>query len=92
VYYQFSVLGAARGARILAGHQVRDASGAIIKQLEPRAIAPAPDGSLSRFAGLSMKGLAAGAYELTLTVIDEAASRTIQMREPFAILPPQGTP
>ena len=82
----------ARGARILAGHQVRDAAGTIIKQLEPRAITPAPDGALSRFGGLSMKGLPAGEYELTLTVIDEAASRTIQLREPFAILPPQGTP
>ncbi|AMY12244.1 VWFA-related Acidobacterial domain protein [Luteitalea pratensis] len=88
VYYQFSVLGIPRGARILAGHQVRDAAGTIIKQLEPRAITPAPDGALSRFGGLSMKGLPAGEYELTLTVVDEAASRTIQLREPFAILPP----
>jgi hypothetical protein len=82
------VLGVARGTPILAGHQVRDGSGTIIKQLEPRVIAPAPDGSLSRFAGLAMKGLPAGEYELTLTVADEASSRTIRMREPFAILPP----
>jgi hypothetical protein len=71
---------------------VRNASGAIVKQLEPRAITPAPDGALQRFAGLAMRGLPAGEYELRLTVTDEASGATVERREPFTLLPPQRQP
>jgi len=92
VYYQFSVLGATPGARVLAGHEVRNAAGEVVKQLAPEPIRPASDGSLSRLAGLAMQGLPAGAYELRLRIVDEPAGRTIELREPFTLLPPQRTP
>lgn len=92
VYYQFTVLGVPSGARVLAGHQVRNAKGELIKQLEPRAITPGPDGSRQRFAGLAMVGLPAGLYELRLTVTDGASGATVERREPFTLLPPQREP
>jgi VWFA-related protein len=88
VYYQFSIVGAAPGARVLAGHQVFNAAGEIIKQLEPRAITPAADGALTRFGALNMRGLPDGAYELRLRVTDEASGRSVDLREPFTLLPP----
>ena len=88
VYYQFSVVGVPPGTRVAAGHQVRNAAGQVIKQLEPRPIAPAPDQALTRFAALDMAGQPAGDYELTLTIKDDGSGRVIELRERFTLLPP----
>ena len=50
---------------------------------------PGADGGLSRLAGLNLTGLAAGDYELLLTVRDDVAGQAVERREPFAILPPE---
>jgi VWFA-related protein len=92
VYYQYSVLGASRGARVLGAHEVRSAHGEIVKRLDPRPIAAAPDGSLQRFASLAMRGLPAGDYQLVLRVTDDASGRTIEILEPFTLLPPGRSP
>lgn len=88
VYYQYSVLGAARGtARVLGAHEVRNAQGEVVKRLDPGPIAAADDGTIRRFARLSMRGFPAGDYELVLRVHDEEAGRTIELHEPFTLLP-----
>jgi VWFA-related protein len=93
LYYQYSVLGAAKDAagavKVVGSHALRGPGGAIVKQLPPRPIAPAADGGLSRLAGLNLAGLPAGDYELVLTVRDEVAGQAVERREPLAILPPE---
>lgn len=92
VFYQFSVLGATSGGRVLAGHEVRNAAGEVVKQHALEAIKPASDGSLIRLAGLAMQGLPAGPYQLRLRIVDETSQQVIERREPFTLLPPQRTP
>jgi len=93
VYYQYSVLGAAKGAdgavKVTGSHVLRGPGGAVVKQMAPRPIVPSADGGLSRLAGLNLTGLAAGDYDLLLTVRDEVAGQVVERREPFAILPPE---
>jgi hypothetical protein len=93
LYYQFTVLGAAKdaagAASIVAGHALRGPDGRTVKELAPRAFTAAADGGLSRLAGINLAGLAAGDYELVLTVTDRVANQTLERREPLAILPPE---
>lgn len=93
LYYQFSVLGAGRAPatppRVVASHEIWRADGALVRRMDPRPIAAAGEGGLSRLSGLSLAGLEAGDYELRLQVTDEVRGETIERREPFAILPPE---
>lgn len=93
LYYQYSVLGAGKdtagATKVVGSHELRGPGGAVVKRLEPRPIAAAADGALSRLAGLNLAGLAAGDYELILTVTDEIRGETIERHEPLAILPPE---
>ncbi|HUR00335.1 MAG TPA: VWA domain-containing protein [Gemmatimonadaceae bacterium] len=92
LYYQYSVFNAKRTpegeTRVKAGHIVRRADGTIVKELKPTPLRSA-SGGLSRFAGVSLAGMAAGDYELTLNVIDEVSGETATVREPFALAEPQ---
>jgi len=96
VYYQYSVLGAAKdaaGAVVVTGsHVLRGPDGAVVKEMAPRPIVPGADGGLSRLAGLNLAGLPAGDYDLVLTVRDEVAGQIVERREPFVILPPTPLP
>lgn len=96
LYYQYAVLGASKDAagatKVVGAHALHGPDGRVVKQLEPRPLTPAPDGALSRLAGLSLTGLPAGDYELVLRVTDQIRGETIETREPLAILPPEATP
>jgi hypothetical protein len=48
-------------------------------------LSPFPTGTLKRLHGISLAGASPGEYELILTVADEAARRTLTIREPFTI-------
>ncbi len=88
LYYQFGASNAERapdGApRVTAGHVVRTAEGAVVKELKPTPLAPGPTG-MSRFAGISLAGIPPGDYELVVSVTDEVRGETVTVREPFAI-------
>jgi VWFA-related protein len=65
----------------------------VFKHSAPSPIAPPvlglntfATGTLKRLHGISLAGASPGEYELTLTVTDEIARRTLTMREPFTIL------
>ena len=96
LYYQYAVLGAVKDAagatKVVGAHALHGPDGRVVKQLEPRPIAPAQDGGLSRLAGISLAGLPAGDYELVLRVTDQVRGETIEAREPLAILPPEPAP
>ena len=86
LYYQFNVFGAEGAtARVTADHEVRRADGSIVKRMEPRPIAPAADGALSRFSGISLAGAPAADYELVITVVDETTRQRIELHEPFTL-------
>jgi VWFA-related protein len=92
LYYQFTVMGATHGAdalpRVVASHEVRSADGTVIRRMEPRPIAPAATGGLSRFAGIALAGVPDGDYELVLRVVDQETGASKELREPFSIAPP----
>ena len=91
LYYQFNVLGAgldqASLPRVVSGHEIRRLDGTSVRRMEPRPIAGAAGGGLSRFSGVSLAGVPSGDYELLLHVVDEVRSQSVEMREPFTILP-----
>ena len=95
LYYQFNVLGAgldqASLPRVVSGHEIRRLDGTSVRRMEPRPIAGAAGGGLSRFSGVSLAGVPSGDYELLLHVVDEVRSQTVEMREPFTILPIEDT-
>jgi hypothetical protein len=53
--------------------------------MPPSAIAPGPQGQLARRQDLSLKEASPGEYVLVLTVRDEVAGRTLELREPFEV-------
>jgi VWFA-related protein len=91
LYCQFSVYGAAREEKstlmpqVRAGYEVRRADGALFKRSAPTLIGPTSVGALLRLSGISLKGAAPGAYELVLTVRDELAGKSVELREPFEV-------
>jgi VWFA-related protein len=91
LYYQFSVLGAGLDGsslpRVVAGHEIRRADGASIRRMEPRPIAGSNTQALSRFSGVSLTGVPPGDYDLVLRIADEVRAQSIELREPFSILP-----
>jgi VWFA-related protein len=91
LYCQYTVYGAARDEkgtlmpRVRAGYEVRRADGAVFKRGASTLIDPTSLGALVRLSGISLKGAAPGAYELVLTVRDELAGKSVEVREPFEI-------
>jgi VWFA-related protein len=89
LYYQFNVFGVGgAAARVSADHEIRRSDGSILKRMEPRPIAPAADGALSRFSGVSLAGAPAADYELVIRVIDETTQQRIELHEPFTLRAP----
>jgi VWFA-related protein len=92
LYYQYSVFDAGRTpsgeTRVRAGHVVRRADGTVVKEMKPTPLLSA-SGGLSRFAGVSLAGMPAGDYELTVNVTDEVSGETVTVHEPFALAEPQ---
>ena len=90
LYYQFNVLNAGVDAaslpRVVSGHEIRRTDGVSVKRMDPRPIG-GPASGLSRFSGVSLSGVPPGDYELVLHIVDEVRSQSIDIREPFSILP-----
>jgi hypothetical protein len=59
----------------------------LVRSAEPTRIRPEWDGRLSRLVGLSLEGASTGQYTLVLTAEDEITGKTLQVREPFSVLP-----
>lgn len=89
LYCQFEVFGAARpgnaSPRVAAGLALRAGDGRIVLEAPPTPITPDRDGGLVRLLGLPLDGLAEGAYELRLDVLDETSGAHLERREPFTL-------
>jgi VWFA-related protein len=90
LYCQFEVFGAAKDKstgmpKVSAGYSLRRLDGTVASQVEPTPIQPTSLGKLSRLVGTSLASTIPGEYELVLTVRDELAGKTVEVREPFTV-------
>jgi VWFA-related protein len=91
LYAQFEVYGAAREKgsampRVSAGYEVRrKGDGTVAVKVEPSRITPTSLGKLARFVGASLEQVPDGDYEFVLTVTDQVANKTVEVREPFTL-------
>jgi hypothetical protein len=105
LYAQFEVYGAAREKgsampRVSAGYEIRrKGDGTVALKAEPTRITPTSLGKLARFVGASLEQVPDGDYEFVLTVTDQVANKTVEVREPFTLsasapkpVPPPATP
>lgn len=87
--YLFEVYGAARDAsgapRVTSRHEVRRADGSRLAGSESTPIEPTPQGQLARQVALSLRDVPPGDYEIVLTVRDEVAGRTLELRDAFSV-------
>jgi VWFA-related protein len=93
LYCQFSVYGARKEEsgslmpRVRAGYEIRRADGAVFKRTDPTPINPTSVGALLRLNGIGLRGAQPGEYELVLTVKDDLAGESVEVREPFEVVP-----
>ena len=74
LFCQFDVLGAAPGAKVSVGFELRSEAGAVLAQSEPTPIAPGPQGQLSRQLALPLDKAQPGPHELSITVRDDSGA------------------
>ena len=94
LYASYEVYGAGRDKptgmpRVANGYTVRRADGTVVARADPSRIMPTSLGKLSRIIGAPLGNIAPGEYELVLSFQDEVSGKTIEIREPFAIAPPE---
>jgi VWFA-related protein len=94
VYCQIDVFGAQKDRsgmpRVLQGYFVRREDGTVLTAAMPSEIRPTSLGGLSRVSGFSLKGAQPGSYEIVMSVRDELARRSLELREPFKVIPASG--
>ena len=74
--------------RVVQGYQVLASDGAVLLSVPPSEIRPTSIGALSRLLGFPLGDIPVGEYEILMTVRDELAEKTLELREPFTVVPP----
>jgi len=92
VYCQIDVFGAAKDdqsgmPRVYQGYEVRRSDGTYFTSAAPSLISPTSLGDLSRVSGFSLAGASPGDYEILMNVWDQLAGKTLELREPFKVVP-----
>jgi VWFA-related protein len=91
VVCSFDVFGAERDEngmpRVLQGYKVQRSDGVVVSGMEGSVIRPTSLGALSRLIGFSLRGATPGDYEMQLTFRDELSGKTIDLHEPFRVVP-----
>jgi VWFA-related protein len=91
LYCQFAVFGAKKeetGAfmpRVSSSYEIRRADGRVFKRSSPTRINPTSLGALLRLSGIALAGAEPGEYLLILSVKDELAGQSLEVREPFVV-------
>ena len=94
---QFEVYGAAKEKgsgmpRVTAGYQIRKIDGTVVTHVDPTPIQPTSLGRLMRLVGARLVDSEPGDYEIVLRLKDEIAGKDLELREPFAVTPPEPAP
>jgi VWFA-related protein len=90
---QFEVYGAKSDEksgmpRVVQGYLVRRPDGSVLTSMEPSVINPTSLGKLTRHFGFPLTDATPGDYEILMTIRDELAGQSIEIREPFTVGPP----
>jgi VWFA-related protein len=93
LYCQFDVFGAEKDVksgmpRVSAGYVIRAKGGSDAFRVAPSVITPTSLGKLSRIVGTELKDAAPGDYEFVLSVKDEIGGKSLEIIEPFTVVPP----
>jgi VWFA-related protein len=75
---------------VLNGFLVRRPDGSILGSVPPTAIRPNSLGHLTRQFGFPLAGAPPGEYEIIMTVRDELSGKSIELHEPFTVVPTFG--
>jgi VWFA-related protein len=93
---QFEVYGATKDEtgmpRVAQGYKVLRPDGTVYKARPETPISPTSLGSLARLFVLSLEYATPGAYEMVLSFRDELSGKTLELREPFEVVPAPSAP
>ena len=91
----FDVFGAAEDGtgmpQVVQGYTVERSDGVVAFRVPERHIRPTSLGALSRLVGFSLADVMPGDYEMQLTFRDELSGKTVELREPFSVVPAEET-
>jgi len=89
---QFEVFGAAKSEtgtpQVTHGYRVLGPGGSVFTSHPPSEILSTSIGALSRTFGFSLESAEPGDYMMLMSFRDELAGKTLELREPFTVLPP----
>jgi VWFA-related protein len=90
LWTQFEVFGATKDKNshlpnVTAGYVVKRKDGETVTTAEPTMIAPTPQGGVNRLFGFRIDGFRPGEYDLVLTVKDELAGQSKEIKESFRV-------
>ncbi len=87
----FEVFGASQDEngmpQVVQGYRVARSDGVVYSEVPESVIRPTSLGALSRLFGFSLQDAMPGDYELQLTFRDELSGETIELQEPFSVVP-----
>lgn len=94
---RFEVYGAVKDQatgmpNVTQGYEVLAADGSVLVSLEAQPIQPTSLGALSRLFGFPLTEVPVGDYEMLMTIRDEIAGKTVELREPFSVVEPVPEP
>jgi len=100
LYCQFEVFGAKRDEKtgmphVTQGYVVKKPDGGVLTAMEPTLINPTSLGQVTRMFGFRLAGTAPGDYEIEMSVRDDVAGQSFEIKEPFKVgepLPPSAMP
>ena len=78
--------------KVVQGYLVRRPDGSVFTGMQPTMIAPTSLGKLSRMFGFKLTNAPEGEYEMLMTIRDELAGQSMEIREPFTVGPALATP
>jgi VWFA-related protein len=97
VFCQIEVFGAKADEKtgqpvVRHGYEVRRGDGSVLTGIEPSVIRPTSLGAVNRFFGFKLADASPGQYELFMTLRDDVAGVSTEVRESFEVLPPGALP
>jgi VWFA-related protein len=92
MWAEFDVYGAVKDKasgmpKVTAGYTIRRIDGPVETFVTPTVIQPTSLGKLSRLVGTRLATAEPGDYEFVLTIRDEIAGKSLEVREPFTVVP-----
>jgi hypothetical protein len=92
VFCQIEVFGAKPDAkdgmpRVIQGYVVKRSDGSVFTSISPSEIRPTSLGSLTRLFGFRLLDATPGDYDIYMTLQDTLAGKTLEVHEPFRVVP-----